>query len=521
MNDAQPSHFFERFCVDARRRLLLRSTGEVIPLSPKVFDTLLCFLEHPGELIDKRTLMRTVWPDVVVEENNLNQCISALRRVLGERPEDHRFIVTVPGRGYRFVARVTSAPDQPSEGVVHSARPAQLSVPAVAATPRRRSGLYIALGVTAAGLAGLLLLPGERAAVAPIIEDRPAVSLEAQRAYHQARTAVEGGQRQEALALLEEATRLEPDFAAAHAQLALLYARSFIDWASESALPIDATELRGRVIAHAGRALDLDENQTEAHVALGELHTYSWRWCDAESAFASAYRLGPSTPDALLYYSQFKAFVGEYAAAESLGQRFFEVVPLSPAPHAVSSGSIYALWLAKVYSGDLDEALRYLNEHLAVQPRQMVAHLNLGYVQVRLGDRAAAAAAFRAVEALRGSMDQPALATNLAYGYSRIGHRAEAERLLVAVGTVDADRMSAGTATIANLALGNETGALATLEKALRKIEAREPDAGWFSLMIIKHNLTGDPLLEKEPFAALRARIHGRGPAGRCDAQRN
>jgi TolB-like protein/DNA-binding winged helix-turn-helix (wHTH) protein/Tfp pilus assembly protein PilF len=110
---------FGDFRVDVvKRSLLLRADGRPLPVSARAFDTLLFFLEHPGELLDKSTLMAAIWPKVVVEENNLNQHISALRRLLGERPEEHRFIVTVPGRGYRFVAAVhelmqdTSAPAQ-------------------------------------------------------------------------------------------------------------------------------------------------------------------------------------------------------------------------------------------------------------------------------------------------------------------------------------------------------------------------------------------------------------------------
>ena len=68
--------------------------------------------------LDKSTLMAAVWPKAVVEENNLNQHISALRRVLGERPDEHHFIVTIPGRGYRFVATVR--PITPESGLAQS-----------------------------------------------------------------------------------------------------------------------------------------------------------------------------------------------------------------------------------------------------------------------------------------------------------------------------------------------------------------------------------------------------------------
>jgi TolB-like protein/DNA-binding winged helix-turn-helix (wHTH) protein/Tfp pilus assembly protein PilF len=104
--EKRPVYSFEGFRLDTQRRVLSRASGEAIPLPPKVLDTLLYFVQRPGELLDKRRLLEAIWPHVVVEENSLNQAISQLRRVLGERPEDHRFIVTEPGRGFRFVARV-------------------------------------------------------------------------------------------------------------------------------------------------------------------------------------------------------------------------------------------------------------------------------------------------------------------------------------------------------------------------------------------------------------------------------
>jgi TolB-like protein len=95
------------FQVDAQRRLLfLGGEPRPLPLASKAFDTLLYLIEHRDRLLDKDTLLAAIWPDVVVGENNLNQVITSLRRVLGERRDEHRFIVTVPGRGYRFVADV-------------------------------------------------------------------------------------------------------------------------------------------------------------------------------------------------------------------------------------------------------------------------------------------------------------------------------------------------------------------------------------------------------------------------------
>ena len=105
---------FGDFRVDAAQRLLLlKADGRPLPLASRAFETLLYFAQHHGELLDKATLMRAIWPDAIVEENNLNQSITAIRRVLGESRGEHRFIVTVPGRGYRFVAEVKVVTAQP------------------------------------------------------------------------------------------------------------------------------------------------------------------------------------------------------------------------------------------------------------------------------------------------------------------------------------------------------------------------------------------------------------------------
>ncbi|MGB8662053.1 MAG: winged helix-turn-helix domain-containing protein [Candidatus Acidiferrum sp.] len=104
---APGTNFYEfgDFRVETDKRRLLHK-GDAVPLTPKVFDTLLHLLQHRGEIIEKDDLMRAIWPDTVVEENNLNQNISTLRRVLGQNQSENRYILTIPGKGYRFVADV-------------------------------------------------------------------------------------------------------------------------------------------------------------------------------------------------------------------------------------------------------------------------------------------------------------------------------------------------------------------------------------------------------------------------------
>ncbi len=119
MDQHATTHVYEfgGFRLDPHRRVFLRESGEPIALKPKMFDALLYLVERAGESLAKNELIASIWPNLVVEENSLNKTISALRRVLGETPDDHKFIVTEPGRGYRFVATVARRPRETDESV--------------------------------------------------------------------------------------------------------------------------------------------------------------------------------------------------------------------------------------------------------------------------------------------------------------------------------------------------------------------------------------------------------------------
>jgi len=103
----QITHFyaFDIFVVDAGKSVLLRE-GQSVPLTPKAFEILLVLVRNPGRVLKKEELIEEVWPDAFVDENNLPRNISSLRKALGEGPGEHKYIVTLPGQGYRFVAEV-------------------------------------------------------------------------------------------------------------------------------------------------------------------------------------------------------------------------------------------------------------------------------------------------------------------------------------------------------------------------------------------------------------------------------
>src|SRR5215208_1288919 len=120
-------YLFDGFRVDVNERLLFKDNREV-PLTPKVFDTLLVLLENSSHVMTKKELMQQVWPVSFVEENNLAQNISILRKALGEGKEGEHYIQTVPKRGYRFLADVRATGGEEETLIVHERSRARIVV---------------------------------------------------------------------------------------------------------------------------------------------------------------------------------------------------------------------------------------------------------------------------------------------------------------------------------------------------------------------------------------------------------
>jgi DNA-binding winged helix-turn-helix (wHTH) protein len=114
-NTLETNRFFEfgPYRLDRHALVLLRD-GAIVPLTPKVFDTLMVLVEHRGSVVSKDELLHSVWPDSFVEESNLSQNISVLRKALGQGGDQLIYIETAPKRGYRFVAEVKVSPVLPN-----------------------------------------------------------------------------------------------------------------------------------------------------------------------------------------------------------------------------------------------------------------------------------------------------------------------------------------------------------------------------------------------------------------------
>ena len=111
---------FGPFLLDTAQHVLARQ-GEPVTLTPKTYDMLLVLVESHGRLLSKEELMKALWPSSFVEESNLTQQISMLRKALGESAGEDRYIVTISGRGYRFAAAVedcSAQADNVSTGAV-------------------------------------------------------------------------------------------------------------------------------------------------------------------------------------------------------------------------------------------------------------------------------------------------------------------------------------------------------------------------------------------------------------------
>src|SRR5882724_671616 len=127
MNEVDPKIYrFGPFHIDLEQRVLFRG-GVAVSLTQKAFDTLAILVARQGKVVDKSELMRLIWPETFVEENNLTQNISALRKVFGEEA----YIETIPRRGYRFVMPV----EDPPAVSAPPAAPESIQSPSIRRTP--------------------------------------------------------------------------------------------------------------------------------------------------------------------------------------------------------------------------------------------------------------------------------------------------------------------------------------------------------------------------------------------------
>lgn len=154
-----PSYEFGPFVLDVESRVLLRE-GKPVVMTGKTLDTLAVLVENRGRLVRKDELLSLLWPGVVVEESNLSQCVFSVRKILGDSRKEHRYIATITGRGYQFVApaRMITRETQQTAAAIGTVREDAEESDSVIVGKLMKRYKRIAIPVTAVALAAIMVI---------------------------------------------------------------------------------------------------------------------------------------------------------------------------------------------------------------------------------------------------------------------------------------------------------------------------------------------------------------------------
>jgi DNA-binding winged helix-turn-helix (wHTH) protein/tetratricopeptide (TPR) repeat protein len=508
--DGQMIYEFGDFRLDAGLRLLtLKADGRNMPLVSRAFDTLLYLVQHPGELIAKDVLINAVWPATVVEDNNLSQSIAAIRRVLGERPGDHKYIVTIPGRGFKFVAAVTMAGvlgkdttgDNPAPVPMPAGSPAadQSGAGKRSSHVWQRAAMFAAAAVVLITIAYFvreshrkppqlsaraihLTEQADRQLQRRYTDDDEAYQLYVNGLFQRSRGGEEGFRQ--AIAFFEQAIARDENYALAYVGLADCYA---ILGVFGAAAP---DEVFPRALAAVNRALEIDSKLGEAHASLGHIKLqYERDLPGAEREYQRALELASGYAMAHMWYGLYLAWTGRIDDGIASLREAQKLQPLQ----LTSSANIgMLLYNARRY----DEAIQQLRSVVDAAPDMDHARSFLGRAYLRTGDTAAAIREFK----LRKSLSVGSYA-DLGMALALAGRREEAVAELNRVLALRSERyVSAYDIASIQASLGDADQAFEWLDRAVAE------HAGM--LRLLGGDQSFDGLRHDERMTALLARIN-------------
>lgn len=373
------SYEFGQFRLDVAERSLVRSdTNERVQLPEKAFETLCVLVRNAGHLVDKNELLRQVWADSFVEENNLNKCIHAVRRALGETNGGQQFIETIKKHGFRFVAEVRRVElEKPTDAFNQENAPLKAHknpkpILAKSDEPSNRSPKS-RLRFAALGLAVFLIGAGAfgfysykaRTKSGGSTAKRGTSNDEAYGFYLQGKTltfnrTTEGTRK--AVECFEQAIRRDPNFALAYSGMAhALIASGNLG----GGLPRVDYERAREVVQ---KALALDNNLAEGYAVLGELKfTYDWDFAGAEKDFLRAIELERNCDLAHEQYASYLVARGRFPEAIAEIKTALEIDPNS-FMYQLNYGRI--LYQARRY----DEAVLNLKRLIEVNEDYAIAY---------------------------------------------------------------------------------------------------------------------------------------------------
>lgn len=366
---------FHGYQVDTVHRLVTTPGGRIVRLEPKAFDLLLYFASHPEETISRDQLIAEVWGGKFVTDDAVMVAVYALRQAFGDDSRAPKFIETIRGRGYRWIA-------------------APPSTPPVAAVPSTRRGFFVAaFAVITTGLAALVWGPLHTPRPMPSIKRAgELVRANARGVFFSERTTRRD--LEEARAEFRSAVRIDERFAEPHAALAQVCVR-LIEIGSSGA-PANEAEAR----REAARAMELGPQLSLSHAALATVQFVLDREPEkAERSYRRALELDPSLPGVHRRYSYLLGARGRFAEATEQARIAVEMEP-------ASAGAIADLAWTNEIAGRLDEAERLYRDSVHLDPLNGGTLFSLGYcLQLRNSPEAAMQSYRRAMQVLAVPQD--------------------------------------------------------------------------------------------------------------------
>src|SRR5262245_19361153 len=439
---------FGPFRLDEAERLLLRD-GEPVGLKPKVFDMLVALLEHSGHLVEKETLMESLWPDTFVEESALTRTVSDLRKALGEE----KYVETVPKHGYRFVAKVREQNGAGAKRVI-----GELVTPggAIEMPPRasdvkslaRRSKRSPIILSFFAFLAPILV--GIGLWLYFNLEKKTEVAqLEFKGGFFATRWTEEDARK--GIEYYNRAITLDPNSTSAYIGLA-------VTWNFLSDLYVSPREAMPNAKAAAVNILQIDKTSAPAHVVMGYVKMrYEWDWAGAENEFRRAIALAPEDNSAHRAYGWYLIALGRFDEAQAEMKRTLESDPLD-------DNNLRGLGLSFYFARQYEQAIEQSRRAIGVDRKSQWSHLALGWAYEQQGRLTEAIAELREARQLDNN---PQLLASLGHAYALSGQRAEAQKVFAELTEITRHKyVSPYDVATVSAGLGEKEQAFVWLEKA-------------------------------------------------------
>lgn len=473
-----------------RQACELRRNGQRIPLQMQPFRVLETLINHAGEVVSRASLSAAIWPGKVFidTDHGLNNAVNRLRQALDDSGDVPRYIETLPRIGYRFIHTLTP------QATATASQPAMVT-PLSADSSRRQPRRVLSAAAAAAALIAVAAVVVQRKEIgepaarsSPASVARPTRSAEAYDAYLRG-IKLREPRNKEAQTLsiehLTRATKLDPNFAEAHAELAAAYAGA---GGGSYASFLTAGEALRLALVAAQRALQLDPNLAVAHLALARVLSLQPQSAPTDMAIEQAYRraleLDGKSAEAHLQFGNYLSKRQRSAEALAQFQLALELDPLSPSVNSRLGEELMG-------TGRTAEGLKYLRKTVELYPFQFNARMRLGWAYMSVGKMDDANREIMAAD--RISPNSTSSLSGLAFIAAQHGNTTRARELLKIVLSKANSSSFPLDVTIIYVGLKDRDNALAWLAKTVRQTQALHRNSPWSLAAPMYDWLRGDP----------------------------